>query len=647
MKENILLKKRYLISSDEVTSDSVYYAAKLLNTFGVTVDKPTKLTQRHVKLISDFYGEKIKAGFYNNPQDLKYYTVDELLLEQIVSYMQIEYFGVDSEEEEVFNRVELFKKALPNYEKGTEAVFREYKIITPEQADDILVEYTKNLASYTRPWSLTEIEEFKYLYINKYYKDFRISSKTNAMLMFKEFESESIGKSLDYKDVVKLSIELVGEKPKIKFNNDSKRILSTLLSVAKPVALTKKQAKFFNTIIKKLKYNKTPETNENSVYRKANILIKDGKIVEAAKVFAESGSMLERNLVYLLSRADLNQAQQIVDLIEVNNPIVVIQLVTNLLNIDKVRTFRFYAKNKIKSHRETTDEVNKRQSNLSVGMRNFLKDAMYRKVEDYYRNLPRIGKVFIDEEFKKVALPLNTTATGDGLDVYPTGSRLIIKGNYIRAFTYWENVFDIDTSVSFIKDSKVINTLYWGNYHTRYFGQSALTSGDDRGSTGSEYIDFRISELRDMGYTYAVYVINGYGGKLNKGNIYTGYQNKDNLDTQAWQPNNIELKIKVKGDSRVFIPFIIDLQTNEMIIINQMLNSSNRVITSEEYKTIEPYMNSEHIELFNVYNIASLRGDVIDNPEDADIVFSNNYNALENQLTVSTFEVDKLVKLLN
>lgn len=72
-----------------------------------------------MKTISQFYGTNIPNGFYENPQDLKYFTCEELLIEKLVSYFCIgNITGINSKDEETFNRISLFNKVLPNYKEG-------------------------------------------------------------------------------------------------------------------------------------------------------------------------------------------------------------------------------------------------------------------------------------------------------------------------------------------------------------------------------------------------------------------------------------------------------------------------------------------------------------------------------------------------
>ena len=75
MKNKILIKRGYLISS-QGEDKSPNYASYLLYKFGVEVDKPQLLNKENVNTVSKFYGTNIPKGFYDNPQDLKYFTCE-------------------------------------------------------------------------------------------------------------------------------------------------------------------------------------------------------------------------------------------------------------------------------------------------------------------------------------------------------------------------------------------------------------------------------------------------------------------------------------------------------------------------------------------------------------------------------------------
>lgn len=648
MKNKILIKRGYLIGGTP-SKNLAYLNAKLLSEFGVIVDKPHMLSANNLETVSSFYGVFIPDGFYKNPQHLKYYSVEELCLEQFVSYLQIEINGERCLDEQVFKRVELFQKMLPQYETGDEIKLRKYLIITAQQAEAILLDIAADLCKYTRPWSADELAEVKWLYLNGYYKQQLLLCRDNAAALFLEYKTAHFAKMLDKKDVVKMSLSEFGYRHELDFSDEQKTIFEAAVKYAKDCPLSIRQAKYFNTILKHVGVvNTNPANNAASPYKEAINLIKQHKIIEAARVFAANGSLLERNLVFLLSRANLKEAGEIVDMIKADNPLVLIQLLLGIVNDNnnQNRTFVFYNNKRIKTHVETDKENKYRKSVLSVGIKEFLIEKLEQKIKEYYSNKPSLGKIYIADEFKKIGIPLNTSAMGMGLDILPTGSRLNITTNYIRTFCYWNNAFDIDTSVIFVKENGERLRSYWGNFSAKLFGEKSLSSGDDRGRSGAEYYDFDINELKSLGYKYAVYAVYGYNSTLDSGKIYCGYQNKNNLETAAWDAKNMELKIHVKGKSRGYIGFALDLSTNEVIVLNLVLATDNQVVDTSIVDSVIMYLNNDYLQAFNMHKLLTNCGEVVDNPQDADVVFDNNYTPTETQQQIKTFHIEKLVKLL-
>jgi len=653
MKKTILLERKYLLSNktkSEEKKQSLYFSAKLLNQFGILVDHPEMITEEHVELVSKFYGVYIPESFYKNPQDTRYYTTTELLIEQLVSYWQVEINGVTNSNREVYDRVEIFSKVLPDYKEGSDVTFREYKVVDEEAADAILSEVATNLATYTRKWSENEAAEFDWLYANKFYDmTTDVSSKDNNITMFDKYPIEFFAKSFDRKDIVKLSVAMIGEMKNFVYTDDQASKLRVAAKNCLKTTVSKKQAKYYNTIIKKIGLKTSKVSNIDNPERIATALIKQGKVVDAAAVFAKNGSMLSRNLTWLLSRANRKETSEILDMIKVTNPLVTIQFIQGLSNeSDESRSFSFYKNGKVAHHKESEYETKWRKSRLSEGKKSLVKTIMLDKIYKYYSNFDGIGKVYIDEAFKKIALPLNTSADGAGIDTIPAGSRLKIDKSYIRTFAYWKDLFDVDASLLFIKDDGTTDTLSWGTYSAKPFGNSALSSGDDRSANGAEYMDIDLDEIEDLGWKYVVFQLNGFNGSFDRGTTYCGYQNKSDLNTTAWDPKNIAVKIKLpSAKSREYVGFALDIKNREMIVINQMQDSGNTVINSDASEYLKKYMDSEYLEQFNVYKIASLLGDIVSDPSDADVVFSNTYKSTTGQKVIRATDTEKIVALIS
>lgn len=650
----MLVMRHYLVNKPNAVTDKTtkaYLNAYLLCNFGIVVDKPQALTKDMVEDISTVYMLNVPKSFYANPQDTKYFTRGELLIEQLVSYFLVE-TGTG-----IYTRPEIFEKDLPEYKVGDEIKLREFKILTEDEADAVLSEVAKSYCDYTRPFSLDEMDEFKTLF-NFGFVDasWEIGCKDNIFTLLPE--NIQYARFLDKKDLVKLSVKLAGEHSdglaKALKSKDTDNLVGRALPLVRNCSMTKKQAKYFNKLVSMYGTAKDAKVKANSPYKKATALIKAGKIVEAAEVYAKNGSLLERNLRMLLSRANPKEAVEIIGMIKAKNPIVLYQLIQSLEEeAGKARTFTFTKNNLVKKHVETDYETKWRKSRLSSGTIKFLHEACVEKIYEYYRSLESLGKVYINDSFYKLGLPSNTSASGRGIDTVPTGSRLGCTGTAIRTFVTWNGPRDIDSSLTLIRNDGKVEYMYFGNYSSKPYGHDILFSGDDRSSNGTEYYDIKLAEMRARGYKYIIQSFHGFDSRLDRGEIYCGFQNKIDLNTKAWDSKNVETQFRVQGDTRACLGLAIDLTTMEVVILNLMVEDESRVVNRGDLSSIEKYLKDNFLEI-NMGGIIENRGEKVDNPVLADIVFDDEYTPTVEvetgkpvQKVVRSWELEKLVSIAN
>jgi hypothetical protein len=624
--------------------EGAYLNAFLLSNFGIVVDKPELLTKEMVQDISDIYKLNVPKSYFANPQDTKFYTAEELLIEQCVSYF-LAYGAEDS-------HVHIFDKELPEYPVGNEIKIREFRILDSDEAADELYEITKAYAAYKRPWGLDEQNEFLELYNNGYYhfSDMPVLCGDNAVFMLAE--NTDFAQFLFKKDVVKLSVARAGEKKELTLDADTRRLIKAILPLVKDCPMSKKQAKYFNKLVQITGVNVKKSSNACSPNKLALEEIKAGNVVDAAEIYAQSGSLLERNLKFLLSRANPMEAVKILDMLSDKNPAVLYQLMSTIAaDTEDARTFSFYAKNKIKTHVETEYEARYRKSRLNDATKKLVHDVCFDKIAGHYKASESLGKVYIAPNFYKVAMPVNTSASGKGIDVPATGTRLPIAGTKIRSLVHWENAFDIDSSTIYEHEDGKLNTINFCSYYDRNYDGAARFSGDITGPKGTEYFDLDLVSLKAQGVKRVVFTFHGFCSTLNSGEIYCGYQNKEDFNTRAWDPKNIELKIHVKGEKRAYVAFAIDLDAMEIVVLNLMRDDDSRVVSAKDFEAIKAFMDPAKLEL-NMGLIAEWRGEVVNTPEEADVVFADDYTTPVNlqdengepkvQTVIRSFDVEKL-----
>lgn len=664
--------------------ERAYYNAYALNTFGIVFTNPELASKEVIEEIIEHIPVEIPKSFYKNPQDLSLYSCSQLLLEQLVSYFIIAIQGEDNEDA-MFDRVELFNKCTPITANNKDIKIRNFTIVDEITIDPILEDYGKSYAAYLRPFSFSEkLDATVLCEVDKFDLD-NVKCKDNIITLLDLNHMDQairLAKQLDAKDVVKYSKYRYGIQKNLKNSwyyehiiND--KYLELMLKNCKLIKeISKKQAKGFNALCKLFNIDRhaSSELNPDCLVK---ALLKDGRqgnVLSAARLYAKSGALLTRNLKFLLSRASDEEVEPILNLVECKTLASLMQLKQTLnQDTDEARVFVFTRDRLTKMHKETPYETEFRKSRLLPERKALLNSVLDAKIIKYLSDLPKLGKVYISDEFKNIALPLNTSANGIGLGVLPTGSRIKIKGDFIRTFCYWYDVFDIDTSVIYKTKEGRVNAMYWGNYASKPLGNSCLCSGDARGKNGAEYIDFKLKELKEEGIKYALFTLNGYGGLLNKGKIYCGYQDKSALiteygeelinyksdsaarfddtpkylNTPVWDPKNIAFNINVISNSRYYLGFIIDVENKELITLNINMDSDNRCVDSGTMNKVMRYVNPEYLS-FSMFDVAKYRAtELVDKPEDADVVFDREYAAkTEGQKIVLPSDISTLVELI-
>ena len=157
-----------------------------------------------------------------------------------------------------------------------------------------------------------------------------------------------------------------------------------------------------------------------------------------------------------------------------------------------------------------------------------------------------------------------------------------------------------------------------------------------------------IDNLKKRGASGALVVVKAYGGKLSSGSVFWGWQDKDDFNTAAWDPKNVAFESRVGGSERSAICAYLDFCSMEAIVINEAFSDEDRCADADSLlRAAKRYLSPEYlldngVESFVLASMA----EIVDSPEEADIIFMDGYEPKPGQEAASSFDKQKLARLL-
>jgi hypothetical protein len=252
-----------------------------------------------------------------------------------------------------------------------------------------------------------------------------------------------------------------------------------------------------------------------------------------------------------------------------------------------------------------------------------------------YSNLSSLGKVYLDEQLKKIPIPSNMRSLNLALKPTIRGSRIPIgnqNAKVIRAFVHWfdENGYlDLDLSSIFVGPNDNIDYLSWNNGLNKSFG---CHSGDVRHRIGAcaEYIDIDIKKSLSLGFEYVLMSVSSYNSQSFKDipDCVFGYMEREFPESNlTFKPSTLSNTTQLTSESRNTYLAIIDLKTQEYIFLD--VDSSQVPVATSQIDNIQNIINYYTTEpSFSVYNLleihAQSRGDITQNIDEADNKFLFN-----------------------
>ncbi len=377
----------------------------------------------------------------------------------------------------------------------------------------------------------------------------------------------------------------------------------------------------------------------------------------AAVLLKRKGSgALARNLNYVLSRCDApEEAEEVLGMLGRLKPIVAIQMILQYRQAAQdSRTFRFVRFRRMKKHRETPEEIGRRKSKIPAEIRQRAVEVLQAGLTEAL-GAQKLGRVYVDDAMKKIALPLQEGTSSSGFGVLPRGSRLPMpEGRKIRCFTYWEKVDDIDLSAFGLDEGGDVVEFSWRTAWDRAASDAIVYSGDETAGYygGSEYFDVDLARFREAYPTvrYVVFADNVFTGlNFDQCVCRAGYMIREEEESgQVYEPKTVRTAFTVDAATTYAVLFALDLRENEIVWLNLGMSGRFRVAGEDDVRFILPYMDLA--ETANVYALFAAKAEErTEKPEDADLIVSDRTfeNLREGQTQIHSYDFEKLLAYLN
>ncbi len=639
-------------SSDETFA--VLFA--LAHLFGIRITEGEQLAQRGmIRLASAQLGEDVPEPFYRGfPESVRNLTREELYYDQMLHYWMTYGMGDFSE-----TRHSVFEETFERTAFKEKTQVREFVILTEAAAEEKLRGLIADLLAGTRP-----LNEQQYGLVRHYLEDFGelpgpIASKNTAVRLLVDLWDLRLAATLRLSDVIKVVEELnyrVYDNKDIRqlnLKNQDRKFLTALIDWLfaegrADVETCCEKKKAWNGLLHHLHYRaKSPEAQDfvnlmrgrenQSVYAAFERYMTRGQVREALACLRQGKgeSAVLRHLDYLVSRCESEEdVLYIADSLTSRNGIVLTQLLIRYAGASHAlpapRSFRFTKFNLLRTHRETEEERAARRSHISADQARLLEGVIRKRLQETWKG--RLGRVWIDPDMRRYALPLQETTSQGGYGVLPKGTRLPIpEGKILRAFTYWEKVHDIDLSAIGLDDRGGQTEFSWRTMVLRQAlgKRGAITfSGDETSgyNGGSEYFDIKLESFRKKypDIHYLIFCDNVFSTlRFSECVCRAGYMLRDSRTSgQIYEPKTVESAFTINCESRFAYLFALDLERREFVWLNVGRDSEEAVAGATALDFLTDYLNMTDI--INLHSFCEMAaGRVVDRPEEAEVIVTD------------------------
>ncbi len=681
--KSYLFTKHILVAEENDSYDnSVEAVISMGHYLGIHITQnPDLCSLDMLKFAQEEMGENIPMPFYKGfPESVKSLSNDELIMDQLIHYLRTYGFSDFSAPghsifEEQFNRIAFAEK--------TE--IKEFAILKEEEALKKLYEIENDMLSTTRPLNSYDYSILLETIKTYGFKPEKCASKNTAVKLLVDLNDVYFARFLDITDTIKVLDYILdnfypfSEKNKYSLRNKHRAILSqTIDHFFKQGNVNDfgcyEKRKRWNGLLHHIHYVPVNEEAEKFVssiktgHTKSALSFFEEKMnnndpVSAAKYLSKgkgTGGLL-RNINYIISRCSTTEeVKEVIEQIKNPSPLMLAQLYIQYNEYDteaKRRTFKFLHNGTLNIHKESENEQTHRKSLLDNDTVEMLKEVI---LDKFLKELEgKNSKItYIDPDMANIAMPLQDSTSSGGFGAMPRGSKLMIPSDKkIRAFVYWEKVYDIDLSViSIDEDMKrkefSWRTMSWASNKER----SAITySGDETSgfNGGSEYFDINMNLFREAfpDARYLIFNANIYSDETFN-NIYctAGYMERDVEDSgEIYEPKTVKTSFAINANSTYANLFAIDLKTSELIWLNVAVDSHSHIAGETDVTYCKPYLTiTDFINVKNVMEAMTAPELLTDDPAEADLIISDKSfeEIKEGASQIHSYDTSSLLKML-
>lgn len=629
-----------------------------------------------VSFVAEMKGKNVPTPFYRGfPDSVRALSPDTLLFDQILSYINT--YGFGNFEETSHSMFETLCERT-NLDEDTKP--EDFIVLPEEKAIEKAGEIVEDLLCGTRPLSPRSYD-FLLEYCTRYhYPVTHCASKNTAVRLICDLKNTELVSMLSLSDVFKL-VEMINysnygqtDTRCLNLSNKDRRFITKVIDIL----MTEKtcnteecyeKKKFWCGLLHHIHYKPQNDTGRHfadcmrgkgneSAYSKFEKALEQEGPVKATAVLRDlkgSGAVM-RNLNFILSRCKTgSEAEETVKEIATANGLMLLQLLVRFSKVqdeNQRRSFRFTRFNRIMIHTENMQELERRRSIVPESVRKDVFDKIGETLRTHYYG--KTGKTYIDEAMKLIALPLQESNATGGFGTLTKGSRIRLPESFgtIRAFTYWEQVDDIDLSVLGIDTDGNMTEFSWRTMAGKQ-SEEITYSGDETSGMngGSEYFDINteLMHKKHPDIRYLVFCNNVFSRSTFANCICrAGYMLRQKPSSgEIYEPKTVKSAFTINADGNFAYLFAVDLTAKELIWLNCVSGANIHVAGVAQYAFLQDYFDMTSV--INLYDFFKMTArETTDDPLEADLVVSDRELRLKpGAEQIRSFDVERIMKIMN